>query len=123
MPKVTVDNLQSAVDSILKEYGEEVTENMDEIVKRVGKAGVQALKNESKTKFGGTGKYARGWSSQVEKLRYGTIVTIYNRTAGLPHLLENGHAKRNGGRVSGTPHIAPVEERLVQEFTEGIEKL
>ena len=123
MAKVTVDNLQSAVDDILKEYGDEVQKNMDEIVKRVGKAGVQALKNESKSKFGGSGNYAKGWTSQVEKLRYGTLVTIYNRKAGLPHLLEYGHAMRNGGRVDGRPHIEPVEQNLIKEFEEGIKKL
>ena len=116
MPKVTIDNLDSAISKILDEYGDEVKQNVDEITKRVGKAGVQALRSESRAQFTGTGKYARGWSVDVDVKRYGTVVTIYNKLAGLPHLLENGHAKRNGGRVEGRPHIAPVEQKLIQQM-------
>lgn len=113
MAKVTVDSLYSAVSKILDEYGDDVQKNLDAITKQVGKTGVQALRSESRAKFGGTGKYASGWNVDVNVQRYGTTVTIYNKIAGLPHLLENGHAKRGSGRVAGRPHIAPVEEKLV----------
>ena len=123
MAKVTIDNLAQVVQDILDDYEGEVEDKMDEIVRRVGKAGVSALKSSSKANFRGSGKYASGWTSQVEKNRYGTTVTIYNKYPGLPHLLENGHAKRGGGRVQGRVHIAPVEEKVVDEFIEGVEKL
>ena len=113
--KVTVDNLESAVTSILEEYGDEVQKNMDEITMRVGKIGVQALKSSS-SQFKGTGKYARSWTYETEHGRFGTTVTIYSKMPGLPHLLEHGHAKRNGGRVAGKTHIAPVEEKLISQM-------
>ena len=119
--KITADNLGEAIAEILEEYGGEVQKDMDDVVKDVGKAGVKAIKSASGV-FGGTGKYRKGWTSQTETERYGSTVTIYNRTPGLPHLLENGHAKRGGGRVPGKTHIAPVEQELIKQFEEQIEK-
>ena len=119
--KITADNLGEAIAEILEEYGDEVQNDMDDVVKDVGKAGVKAIKSASGV-FGGTGKYRKGWTSQTDTERYGSTVTIYNRTPGLPHLLENGHAKRGGGRVPGKTHIAPVEQELIKQFEEQIEK-
>lgn len=119
--KITADNLGEAIAEILEEYGDEVQKDMDDVVKNVGKAGVKAIKSASGV-FGGTGKYRKGWTSQTDTERYGSTVTIYNRTPGLPHLLENGHAKRGGGRVPGKTHIAPVEQELIKQFEEQIEK-
>ena len=118
--KVTADTLASEIDKILEKYGDDVSENLDAITKEVGKKGVQALKTESKATFDGSGKYASNWTSEVEKNRLYTKVTIYNKTPGLPHLLEHGHALVAGGRrvgqVKGREHIAPVEQSLVSEF-------
>ena len=118
--KVTVDNLQSAIDDILDEYAGQVYENLDEITQRIGKKGVEALKNTSKDTFNGK-KYASGWAMTAEKNRLYTTVIIHNKKqAGLAHLLENGHVKANGtGRYDfwdGKEHILPVEERLVSEY-------
>lgn len=118
--KVTVDNLQSAIDDILNEYAGQVYENLDEITQRIGKKGVEALKNTSKDTFDGK-KYASGWAMTVEKHRLYTTVIIHNKKqAGLAHLLENGHVKANGtgryGFWDGKEHILPVEENLVSEY-------
>lgn len=126
--KVTVDNLDDVVKSILKEYEDDVSKNMTDITKKVTKAGVQALKAESKSKFGTVKKrkrkYADTWTSKSEVGRLYTKGTIYNSQPGLPHLLENGHAKVGGGRVKGKvegrPHIAPVEEMLIKLYEEEV---
>lgn len=118
--KVTLDNFDSEVKKILDAYGDEVSENLDTITRQVGQKGAQMLRNESKSAFNRTGKYASGWTAKTEKNRLYTSVIIYNRTPGLPHLLEHGHAVVAGGRVaghySGKTHIAPVETKLVKDY-------
>lgn len=118
--KVTIENLGSEISKILDEYAGNVDENVDEITKKIGRKGAQALKNESLAKFKDSKKhkkrYGQTWTSKAEKKRLYTTVTIYNSQPGLPHLLEYGHASRNGGRVMGKEHISPVEQQLIAEF-------
>ena len=118
--KVTVDNLQAAISSILDEYEGQVYENLDEITRRIGQKGVEAVKTSSKDAFSGK-RYASGWAMLQEKSRLYTTVTIYNsKQAGLAHLLENGHVKANGtgryGFWEGIKHILLVEEKLIDEY-------
>lgn len=122
--KVTLDNFEKEVEKILSEYGDDVSKNLNKITKEVGKKGAALLRNESLGTFPESGKhkqrYGQTWKSQATENRLYTTVTIYNSQAGLPHLLENGHALVAGGRqmgeVSGREHIAPVETKLITEF-------
>lgn len=115
--RTPIDRLSIEVGKILEEYGENVQENINEIVSQMSKKGAKAVKSEARANFGGSGKYASGWTSQAETGRLSAQGTIYNSSLpGLPHLLEHGHANRNGGRTAGRIHIAKVEEQLVKDF-------
>lgn len=121
--KTTIEKLTADIQKVLQEYGEEVNLQTEEAVKAVTKKGVKAVKSAAKSTFGGEGDYAKGWTSQVETGRFSAQGVIYNKDVpGLPHLLENGHAKRGGGRVPGRVHIAPVEEKLVETFQKDLEE-
>lgn len=116
MARSTVDTLAADIQDILREYGEDVDTLTRETVQKIGKKGVEALRSSSSV-FGGEGIYKGGWQSKVETTRFKTKATLYNaRVPGLPHLLENGHAKRSGGRVPGRVHIKPVEDELIKAF-------
>lgn len=120
--KIPIDRLSAEINKILTEYGEDVQKNVDEAAAKVTKAGVKTVRSNSGI-FDGSGKYAKGWTSKFEKGRLSSQGIIYNGTVpGLPHLLEHGHAKRNGGRTDGRPHILPVEEKIVKDFTKEVEK-
>lgn len=118
---ISPDEFQSAIEEILEEYKDHIDVGIIDAVKAVTKKGVAAVKSGSRSSFGGTGKYAKGWTSKVEKGRLETTGFIYNgKLPGLPHLLENGHANRGGGRTPGRAHIKPVEEMINKEFEQKV---
>lgn len=122
--KITLDQLQGEIASILNDYNNSVTEGTKEAVRKTMKYGVDKVKSASRENFQRhSGKYASGWTSQVDTGRMSTQGTIYNqKVPGLPHLLENGHANRNGGRTAGRTHIAPVNDEIQRIFQEDIKK-
>lgn len=116
--KTPIDKLATALEKILDDYQEDTTKNLQELSKKFTKKGAQAVRQAASAN--GWSDYANGWTSQFETGRLSAQGTIYNKKAGLPHLLENGHALRNGGRAKAYPHIAPVEEKLVEEFQKAV---
>lgn len=130
--KVTLETFGAEIQKILKEYEDDVTENLSIITKKIGQKGAKLLKDESLGQFPDSKRhktrYGQTWTSKTEQNRLYTTVTIYNRQAGLPHLLENGHALVAGGRqigsVSAKTHIYPVEQELIRQYErEVVEKL
>ena len=124
--KITLEQLESAVEGILQEYGDEVRENLQDITKSIAQKGAQAMKAESARLFKPSGKhkkpYSQTWTSTVESTRVSAQGIIYNTQAGLPHLLENGHVARNGKRVPGREHIARVNDEVQRLFEQEVER-
>ena len=114
--RIKADQLSNEIDKIMKEYGDDVDFYLREVTLKIGRKGATAVKNEAHDKFNGD-KYYKGWTASEVKWTHYTSVVIYNRNHyQLAHLLEHGHAKIGGGRVEGRPHIAPVEEKLIEEY-------
>lgn len=116
---VPIDRLAIEIEKILEDYGENVQQNINDIVGEMSKKGAKTLNQQSGQTFDGK-KYRKSWTTQVETGRTSAQGTIYSKIPGLPHLLEHGHAKRDGGRVDGRTHIAPVEEALAREFEQKV---
>lgn len=110
-------NLQKEVNKILKdEFYPNVVETLQEVIPAVAKESVKKLKQTSPRRPNG-GDYAKHWKSMVQEDRMSVGAVIYGDkpTQSLAHLLEHGHALRNGGRAKAIPHIAPVEEWATNE--------
>lgn len=112
-----MQDIASEITKALTEYTSEVEEKLDEIKSDVADETVNMLKVNSPT--GRRGKYAKGW----RKKKDGTSYVIHNATdAGLTHLTEKGHAKRNGGRTKAQPHISTAEEEAIKKFENKVER-
>ena len=114
-------DLTKQVQAILKDESERITDKMQEIVPKVAKDAAKKLRSSSPKR---TGKYAKGWTSKVEKGRLSVTATVHGKTVTyqLAHLLEYGHANRGGGRTPGEVHITPVEEWANKEVENELKK-
>lgn len=116
MAAIKIDDLTNEIVKSLKEYNSKVEKDLEKAKHKTALDGAKELRSTSPQR---TGAYARDWASKKE----GTNYVIYNRKHyQLTHLLEFGHAKKNGGRVPGNPHIAPVEQHAIVEFEQQVEK-
>ena len=106
----SVDAMADEIMKGLTEYADLAEEGMKKAVKKTAKDEISA--NAPKR----TGTYAKSWSTRKTKENSHSLeMTVHSKNRyQLAHLLEKGHAKRGGGRVSGRPHIAPAEENGVQ---------
>ena len=117
--KTTVDNLDQAVMEELDKYAGMLPDEIEAAQKAVAKTVVKQLKTTSPKR--GKQRYAKGWKSTTTKTRTGAETVIYQgKLPGLPHLLEFGHPKVNGGRTKAIPHIQPAEQEAIRLYEDEI---
>lgn len=117
---IGINDLSNAISGIVNEYSDYVTEETKNVIKKTGKEAAKELQNRSPKR---TKEYADSWRSKVTAETTHTVhVSVYagNHQYSLTHLLENGHAKRGGGRVNGRKHIGPVNEAVTKKIVEEI---
>lgn len=120
MRKINIDGLAKEISKILLEYKEEIEDGISIAGDTVAKKTVKKLRETSPKRKKDGGTYAKGWRVTTVKGKK----IIHNKTRyQLTHLLENGHAKVNGGRVTGKPHIKLAEEEAIKEYVNEVEKV
>ena len=118
---IPVDQLASEVMKGLEEYAELTTEVVKKEVQETGKVVKKQIESTAPRK---SGRYAKSWAvKKTAETSNSLEVTVHSRNRYmLTHLLENGHAKRGGGRVRAIPHIGPAEEMGIKELENRIER-
>lgn len=111
-------DIADEITKALSEYTDEVKIGIEVASEETADEAINTLKANSPE--GKRGKYSKGWRKKQTKNGY----IIYNSTnAGLTHLLEKGHAKRNGGRTKAQAHIEPAEQNAIKNFEKKIERV
>ena len=122
--RTDIGNMAEAIMDGLREYAELATDSMKAAVKKAGDTVKKEISANAPVR---RGTYKKSWRVKTTTESSSTLeVTVYSpKRYMIAHLLENGHAKRGGGRVAGRPHIAPAEqhgiEQLEKEITEALE--
>lgn len=106
---VGADELADAIVAAVGEYTADVCDGIPRELDEIARAAVKDLRSSSPSL---TGDYAKGWRVKKERGRGGgESRVIHNATDyQLTHLLEHGHANRDGGRTSARPHIGAVAD-------------
>ena len=118
---IPVDKLTEEVMNGLEEYAELTADVLKKEIQEAGKVAKQQISQTAPRK---TGRYAKSWAvKKISETSKSLEVTVHSKNRYmLTHLLENGHAKRGGGRVAAIPHIAPAEETAIQSLERNIER-
>ena len=109
----SIDAMADEIMKGLTEYADLADTSMKKAVRKTAKSVKDEISSNAPKR---TGAYSKSWTSKTTKENSHSLeMTVHSKNRyQLAHLLEKGHAKRGGGRVSGKPHIAPAEENGVQ---------
>lgn len=124
MANVTIDTLSEAINQELTIYSQEITDT----IKNEAKSHMSQLVKRTKATapVGNRQKHYRDniTSKKVSENDRGASYVWYVKGSDyrLSHLLERGHAKRDGGRVDGTHFIENASEPILADYIAKVEE-
>lgn len=136
----SIDDLSNEIMKALKDYKEDITEDVKELSNQIIKEATNELKSisprsskkvylrkwsvQGDSDWQNPGDYAKSWvSKNGQKMKDVFSKMAYNKNHyRLTHLLEFGHANRDGSRTEAIPHIRKTEDKYREKFEQELEK-
>lgn len=122
---INIDNLNEAIINSLEDYNLRATESIKNLTTEAMKELVKDTKRTAPV-----GKRRKHYKSNITSKKlseneYGISKLWYVKGSDyrLTHLLNNGHALRNGGRYPGTNFLGRAVDKIVPEYVEKIEEV
>ena len=128
---IPITDLESEITEALKHYQRDVVNNA--VITETKKAMKELVQKTKATAPVGkrTKHYRDNITSKVSQkaddslgvgLRYGELWYVKGSDYRLSHLLNDGHALKNGGRVKGTQFITKATDEIETAYLENIKK-
>ena len=117
-------NIEQIADTIMQEISTYTVDIAEKVKAATDETAQELLENIKNDAPENTGAYKKHMTVKVTRVNaFEKVNTWYVKSpySGLPHLLENGHAKQNGARTRAFPHIEKNEEKALQAFIERVE--
>ncbi|MBQ5832171.1 MAG: hypothetical protein IIW43_01690 [Selenomonadales bacterium] len=118
MSNVSIDRLSGVISTNLNTYSRTIVDGIEKAAEKTVDEMVARTKQRPTTKLS-RGKYARSIASEVGLNTISARSRIWyvkKPRYRLAHLLNNGHAVRGGGRVSGDQHVTKATEKAITDF-------
>lgn len=118
--RIKIDQMAHVIMEGLQEYADLATEDLKKAVKKAGDEAKKDIQANAPVK---SGAYKKSWAVKTTRETSNAMeVVVHSRNRyQLAHLLEYGHAKRNGGRTRAFPHIAPAEQKAAELLEKEVE--
>lgn len=115
--KVIISDLAAEIERELTDYHRDITAGMKKETQKIAREARTELKQTSPRRIKGVKHYADMWKvKRVSEWSNAIEMRVQNDRYYLTHLLENGHAKVNGGRVKAYPHIGPAQQHVNEKL-------
>lgn len=120
--KIKSQDFEKELSSILQDYADMTQADLSGTVREVVNMARRTVRElspveEDPPKGRAAGRYKRGWRTKIVNEGYTVTGYVYQGTLpGLTHLLEYGHAMRQGGRAEADEHISVAQEEASKSF-------